>query len=107
MSVVVVFFFFNDTATTESYTYCHTLSLHDALPISMRRDMAQCDRFGRHAGEQGAGFLAGKEVQTTLLNVAQARREAVAEEGHETEHMVRCSTCIGVDRKSTRLNSSH
>src|SRR3546814_1355354 len=26
--------FFNDTATTEIYTYCHTLSLHDALPIS-------------------------------------------------------------------------
>jgi len=26
---VVVFFFFNDTATTEIYT----LSLHDALPI--------------------------------------------------------------------------
>src|SRR3546814_8899605 len=23
-----------DTATTEIYTYCHTLSLHDALPIS-------------------------------------------------------------------------
>src|SRR3546814_5614572 len=30
----VSFFFFNDTATTESYTYGHTLSLHDALPIS-------------------------------------------------------------------------
>ena len=28
--VTVVFFFFNDTATTEIYT----LSLHDALPIS-------------------------------------------------------------------------
>ena len=28
----VVFFFFNDTATTEIYT----LSLHDALPISQR-----------------------------------------------------------------------
>src|SRR3546814_18598265 len=27
-------FFFNVTATTEIYTYCHTLSLHDALPIS-------------------------------------------------------------------------
>src|SRR3546814_15477 len=25
--------FFNDTATTEIYTYLHTLSLHDALPI--------------------------------------------------------------------------
>src|SRR5258708_39803909 len=29
-----VFFFFNDTATTEIYT----LSLHDALPISVRDD---------------------------------------------------------------------
>src|SRR5256885_11416099 len=28
--VIVIFFFFNDTATTEIYT----LSLHDALPIS-------------------------------------------------------------------------
>src|SRR3546814_12792803 len=26
--------FFNDTATPEIYTYRHTLSLHDALPIS-------------------------------------------------------------------------
>src|SRR3546814_13630669 len=29
-----MYFFFNDTATTEIYTYCHTLSRHDALPIS-------------------------------------------------------------------------
>src|SRR3546814_7295020 len=27
-------FFFNDTTTTEIYTYLHTLSLHDARPIS-------------------------------------------------------------------------
>src|SRR5881398_4263614 len=32
----VVFFFFNDTATTEIYTLSDTLSLHDALPISRR-----------------------------------------------------------------------
>ena len=32
MSIDVIFFFFNDTATTEIYT----LSLHDALPIYMR-----------------------------------------------------------------------
>src|SRR5258708_10810227 len=30
---ILLFFFFNDTATTEIYT----LSLHDALPISLRR----------------------------------------------------------------------
>src|SRR3546814_5352243 len=28
-------FFFNETATTELYTYCPTLSLHAALPISI------------------------------------------------------------------------
>src|SRR5438046_5213936 len=32
-SISLLFFFFNDTATTEIYT----LSLHDALPISTRR----------------------------------------------------------------------
>src|SRR2546425_11055069 len=30
--VIILFFFFNDTATTEIYT----LSLHDALPISVK-----------------------------------------------------------------------
>src|SRR3546814_9007145 len=30
-------FFFNCAATTEIYTYLHTLSLHDALPISELR----------------------------------------------------------------------
>src|SRR3546814_1070931 len=33
---------FNDTATTESYTYWHTLSLHDALPISTPRPSRAC-----------------------------------------------------------------
>src|SRR5438093_10681699 len=36
---LVLFFFFNDTATTEIYT----LSLHDALPIWLRRDAVQPD----------------------------------------------------------------
>src|SRR3546814_5450501 len=31
--IIFLFFFFNDTAPTEIYTYSHTLSLHDALPI--------------------------------------------------------------------------
>src|SRR2546422_11600284 len=49
-------FFFNDTATTEIYT----LSLHDALPISIHADAARADqRLGfaarRHArARQGA-----------------------------------------------------
>src|SRR6266436_9447229 len=38
LDVVPIVFFFNDTATTEIYT----LSLHDALPISARRDSLRC-----------------------------------------------------------------
>src|SRR5213596_1132846 len=34
----IFFFFFNDTATTEIYTRPYTLSLHDALPISVRAE---------------------------------------------------------------------
>src|SRR3712207_7484006 len=37
--MIVVFFFFNDTATTEIYT----LSLHDALPISEEAESAEVE----------------------------------------------------------------
>src|ERR1039457_2218087 len=40
-----VFFFFNDTATTEIYT----LSLHDALPISRRLSAPDCDSCPRQS----------------------------------------------------------
>src|SRR2546430_11283340 len=43
--IAICIFFFNDTATTEIYT----LSLHDALPICMRR---------HHAGEVGGAARA-------------------------------------------------
>src|SRR3712207_6971434 len=46
-SCVFVFFFFNDTATTEIYT----LSLHDALPIYDRAAPVGDERH-RHAGER-------------------------------------------------------
>src|SRR5688572_31654702 len=36
-------FFFNDTATTEIYT----LSLHDALPISVMRSKSLCEETGK------------------------------------------------------------
>src|SRR5436190_3478301 len=69
------FFFFNDTATTEIYT----LSLHDALPISVfsrpKEDRAVC---ARHVPREKS------------WDPTRAARAACA-----------------ADRKSTRLNSSH
>src|SRR2546427_9168397 len=69
-----VFFFFNDTATTEIYT----LSLHDALPICS-------DSVYSGAGTFSSTSLSGF-VGTSATYVY---------------------VCINVDRKSTRLNSSH
>src|SRR3712207_9090251 len=71
---VFFFFFFNDTATTEIYT----LSLHDALPISLNRVTASA---------------------RGLTSVATTRPPWVAR--------CRAWTPQPVDRKSTRLNSSH
>src|SRR5213082_1767273 len=45
---IIYFFFFNDTPTTEIYTVSDTLSLHDALPISLRHGA------GRGAGQRGS-----------------------------------------------------
>src|SRR2546430_11260687 len=71
------FFFFNDTATTEIYT----LSLHDALPISL-------------IGTDDGGDLLLRD-QALGLGAALLRIGLVVGE-NEAE-----------DRKSTRLNSSH
>src|SRR5215510_15352036 len=46
------YFFFNDTATTEIYT----LSLHDALPISLRR------LFAGELGRQKRSLLAARRL---------------------------------------------
>src|SRR3712207_7318945 len=73
-----VFFFFNDTATTEIYT----LSLHDALPIS------------RYL--QQAAYIAWKTKRVRGLSFYQWDDEPAKNLGSGTK-----------DRKSTRLNSSH
>src|SRR2546426_7848701 len=75
------FFFFNDTATTEIYT----LSLHDALPIC-------------HHGHRGLGHDAVGQLPLLRLAVQVAHGARVP----RGEPAVQC-----VDRKSTRLNSSH
>src|SRR5699024_12728876 len=78
--ILYTLFFFNDTATTEIYT----LSLHDALPI--------CRGFNERDGIDIMFFYAGSygkyiEVENNILWRKIHR--------------------ILLDRKSTRLNSSH
>src|SRR3546814_19945031 len=56
-SFIFYCFFFNATATTESYTYLHTLSLHDALPI-----FSQCDH-PRSLARSGVRWIPGSKTQ--------------------------------------------
>src|SRR2546429_8015883 len=79
-SVCLLFFFFNDTATTEIYT----LSLHDALPILdlVRSPTSGVEDDGRR--------------RRKALGVPRTGTESAASRGRESG-----------DRKSTRLNSSH
>src|SRR3546814_11720067 len=47
-----IFFFFHYTATTEIYTYLHTLSLHGALPISAPL-LLECGRNSKYKSSRG------------------------------------------------------
>src|SRR6202045_2841151 len=58
-----LFFFFNDTATTEIYT----LSLHDALPISARSGAGRPRANVRPRGRRGAPPPARSEEHTSEL----------------------------------------
>src|SRR3546814_11617118 len=86
--MLVFFFFFNDTATTEIYTYGHTLSLHDALPISMVRAVAverrepgllgelikAARRRGRRPGGRIIGALDARDVEQIVEIDSRPRR---------------------------------
>src|SRR3712207_7557554 len=76
---VLLFFFFNDTATTEIYT----LSLHDALPIS------------------GVHRLLPPPVLQGRRRVRAGPRRRGRRPAADGDRLPR------QDRKSTRLNSSH
>src|SRR3712207_8281833 len=76
----VLFFFFNDTATTEIYT----LSLHDALPILQ--------------GPGGIGETFRQRYPFDMPGAGGALEIA--------DHRVEDQPGM-LDRKSTRLNSSH
>src|SRR2546422_8051017 len=84
MILLTIFFFFNDTATTEIYT----LSLHDALPIlAWSTSSPRCGGFATTA--------IGSPSTTT------------ASEYHTDDPLRGADEQRLLDRKSTRLNSSH
>src|SRR2546429_9395500 len=82
-----IFFFFNDTATTEIYT----LSLHDALPIYLRSQLTTFHDVPPSSERH-------REPWSAVWISAYTRLES---EG------AMVTSILPTDRKSTRLNSSH
>ena len=62
---IYLFFFFNDTATTEIYT----LSLHDALPILPQREPGQYKKWGAAAARSGHYKKQGALLQRELVSI--------------------------------------
>src|SRR3546814_15195911 len=96
--------FFNDTATSELYTYRHTLSLHDARPISQHIGLGERRRGG---GAKNLEFrrLVGHGL-VLLLSCARYGGRAV-DSGARLKILICMQFVSNADRKSTRLNSSH
>src|SRR3712207_8983432 len=86
-------FFINYTATTEIYT----LSLHDALPILL---------WYRQSVAEAAGLDMTQPVTwDQLVTAAQEQGKLLSAQGRRAESLVVWLNAL--DRKSTRLNSSH
>src|SRR3546814_18497494 len=122
-------FFFNDTATTEIYTYGHTLSLHDALPIYRRRRRSVAAYRGPPAARRTAANRAGhagwRQRRTTWRRAPPAHaislvdRDELRRNGRvdrvdaldvlrpRLRQLLHLLGILRGDRKSTRLNSRH
>src|SRR3546814_15680720 len=91
------FFCFNDTATTQIYTYLHTLSLHDALPIYFPPTLAALVGYAQH--RPNLGNVEGHCPSILLADQVPEHLSAI--------DALRPDQAQAADRKSTRLNSSH
>src|SRR3546814_3635352 len=117
-------FVFNDTATTEIYTYRHTLSLHDALPISDHQPLEAAELVAAWERNDASRlrclwqreFLSRLCVRMATPDVMKAwtvkPSSAAATFSTSTAATSNAAEIdLGApllpDRKSTRLNSSH
>src|SRR3546814_20487598 len=95
--VILPVFCFNDTSLTEIYTYCHTLALHDALPIYTVSPIPPAT--------PAATAPCRQAVRRVAAAAAPWARPAAGSSVPAPPHRHRAAQPHR-DRKSTRLNSS-
>src|SRR3546814_14647436 len=100
-------FFLNDTPTTEIYPDCHTLPLHAALPIFAAK---LCLKPGQRVLDIGCGWgglalYLNRVADVDVLGITLSEEQFAVAQRRAAEAGV--SDRVKLDRKSTRLNSSH
>src|SRR3546814_1099265 len=113
--------FINDTPTTGIYTYVHTLSLHDALPILSVAVVVnyQQDKDGKseplsqermdkiqNLVRRAMGYSAERGDTVSVVNSPFSAAAQDQLPPWKDPYYIGLAMQIG-DRKSTRLNSSH
>src|SRR3546814_21184330 len=100
----------NESETTEIYTYVHTLSLHDALPMTV----TAAPPVPRQVVSVNAPDGAEVRFDGKVAGQGSFRSEDIRAGSHTVSATIAsvngCPTAtddVTVDRKSTRLNSSH
>src|SRR3712207_8902863 len=94
-----MFFFFNDTATTEIYT----LSLHDALPIYVTLIAVKSRNFFTSFVPKFGVAIISCSDELTIRTECHTQNSTLTVEGRNVPAVF----VPELDRKSTRLNSSH
>src|SRR3546814_15055792 len=102
-----MFFFFNETATTEFDTDVHTHSRHDALPIYLEESREQADEVARQHEIQNLPATVGQRLEAdgpaVLHDVGVVVGFAVAHElraGGDALHPLLHGFDASADRKS-------
>src|SRR3546814_10506328 len=104
-------FFLNETATTEIYTYCHTLSLHDALPILtliphsviIRRLMSDTMRM---SDEAPVVMRSAPKISSSAIRPPQATLRRSEEHTSELQSLMRISYAVFcLKKKMTKDNN--
>src|SRR3546814_5625415 len=112
-----LFFVLSNPATTEIYTYCHTLSLHDALPLYPNSWLGSEVR-GWHMDDPEVAFPLFERAQALGIKVIAIHKAVplgpVPMEHYRVDDIDRALTAFPdpplenvPDRKSTSLNYSH
>src|SRR3546814_4439530 len=112
-----MFFFFNDTAPTDIYTYCHTLSLHDALPIFLaviaqlqrQRLAGAIARLGQQRPGAGQSVGIGRRRiggRNALVIADVAGHERSEEHTSELQSLMRISYAVFCLKKKNMITSN-